>query len=276
MKKSIKNFTLQEKEIIKELYLEGFSVQDIAKFTKFTYYEVFYCLRTIFTFLNVDSIIHGAVIDDEQVVIMSDTHIGSKYENFDYIKEAQKYALDNGIHTIFHCGDIIQSTYTNVQLEYQDEEAQLEHLVQDFPYHPSIRYIMIFGNHDFNTFSEDERFMEIFSSRKDFYLLGTEYGFINWRGVTVCLLHPVKRNPLNRPHYENITMTYRGHSHKLRYRCSSNTYAPALCDDPVNRDTVVPGFLVSTNDTNYLSVESYYFKDSLHYGGRVQHKKIYK
>ena len=274
MKRKIKDFTSEEKQIIRKLYLEGFSIQDIAELINFTYYEVLYCLRTEFTFLSVDSTIHGAFVDDKQVVVLSDTHLGSKYENLDYFCEAQKFAIDNGIHTIYHTGDVFQSTYTNVQPKYQNEYAQLEHFVRDVPYHPSIRYIVVFGNHDFNTFSENEEFMEIFLSRKDFYLLGVEFGFINWRGATICLFHPVKRNPLKKPHYDKIAMTFRGHSHQLRYRGSSTTYVPALCDDPVNRDTVVPGFLVSTNNDNYLSVDSYYFKDSLHYGGRVQHKKL--
>ena len=207
---------------------------------------------------------------------MADTHIGSKYENFDYIKEAQKFALDNKIHTIFHAGDIIQSTCSNVMEEYRNEEDQVEHLVQDFPYDPSIRYIMIFGNHDWHTFANNKKCMDIFSSRKDFYLLGTEFGFINWRGSTICLFHPVKRYPLEMPRVKKIVMTYRGHSHNLQYSGSGTTYVSTLSDDPVSKDTVMPGFLVSTNDNDYLSVDSYFFKDSLHYGGKIQHKKLYK
>ena len=53
------------------------------------------------------------VSDNLKFIVISDTHFGSKYENFDYLKEVYDYALSHGIKYIFHAGDLIEGSYAN-------------------------------------------------------------------------------------------------------------------------------------------------------------------
>ena len=273
MKKSVNDFTNEEMNIVRECFDE-YSVSEIAKLLNLTYYEVLYCIHKIYPSFYLYPLVPGITITDQKILIMSDTHIGSKFENMDYSKEAKKFAIDNNIHTILHTGDVIQSTCDNVLMKYQNQTAQLEHLVMDFPYDPSIRYIMLFGNHDFNTFSKDEQYMNIFSSRKDFHLLGVKYGYINWLGTTIALVHPTKKYRIPIPTC-GVFLLLRGHSHNLLYKKSSTVYVSTLSDDKIQNPNSRPGFLVGTNYIDHILLESYYFEESLHYGGAIFDKKVY-
>lgn len=51
-----------------------------------------------------------------KAVVISDTHIGSKYERLDLLNEIYNYCTKNGIYTIFYCGDIIDNSVSDEQV----------------------------------------------------------------------------------------------------------------------------------------------------------------
>jgi len=59
-------------------------------------------------------------INENKIIIISDTHIGSALENIDYLHIVYEYALKNNIKTILHGGDLLQGTYTNVLKEVHE------------------------------------------------------------------------------------------------------------------------------------------------------------
>ena len=109
---------------ILEYYREGFSIKDIAELTNLTYYEVIFLLQKSLTDFDFPSNYIYEEIPDERILIVADTHVGSYKENLDYIREAYKIARELGITTAVHGGDIIQSTFSNVNKKYMNEERQ--------------------------------------------------------------------------------------------------------------------------------------------------------
>ena len=88
MKRCLSDFTKEEKFLVKDLFLEGYSPEEISIFLDLSFQEVIFVLKRMLDGLDIRSIISQAEIEEEKILIVSDTHIGSKYENFEYIKEA--------------------------------------------------------------------------------------------------------------------------------------------------------------------------------------------
>lgn len=261
MKKHVDEITKEEMNLVRECF-DVFSVNEIAELTKLTYYEVLYCLKRIYPSLDLLPLMTGYSINEKRILVMSDTHIGSKFENLYYVEETMMFGIDKGIYTFVHNGDVIQSDFKNVLGKYRDEDKQVEHLINDFPYDPLIRYIMMFGNHDFNTFSKDQHFMDMFNSRKDFHLLGVKYGYINWLGSTIALIHPTKKYMIPIPFCE-AAIVLRGHSHNFIFKGPHTAYVSTMSDDKIQNNKSRPGFLVVTNESDHFLIEPYYFENAL-------------
>ena len=121
---------------------------------------------------------------------------------------------------------------------------------------------MMFGNHDFNTFSKDQHFMDMFNSRKDFNLLGVKYGYINWLGSTIALIHPTKKYMIPIPFCE-AAIVLRGHAHNFIFKEPHTAYVSTMSDDKIQNNESRPGFLVVTNESDHFLIEPYYFENAL-------------
>ena len=271
----LNNSAFTEKEIVSilELYEEGFSPQEIAELTQLSFQEVLYILNKKIENLPAEELVSFATISDEKILIISDTHIGSKYENFEYINEAYNYALNNGIRTVIHGGDLIQSTIDNVQSQYVNQTKQIEHVVEDYPVHDGFRNYILLGNHDFQTFKKDSSYLQLLERRKDFHIMGFKRAYLTWLGDLISVYHTTKKYHISMPAAYNI-LSLRGHSHKLSYNKENCIHIPTLSDDLIMNRDARPGFLVGTKKEDYLTVESLYFTESLHSEGKILTKKL--
>ncbi len=273
MKKNISEFSKQERSTITGLYQDGYEPREIAELLDMPYYEVIFILDRLNYNFELEKYISYASIDDKQILIISDTHIGSVYENEDYQKEAYQFAKDHGIKTILHGGDLIQSTYTNVKQQYANEERQIEHLICDYPYDEAIKNYILLGNHDFNTFIKENYLKMVMEHRDDFDIMSCKRAYLTWLGNLICLLHPAKRYQITIPNVDPL-IYLKGHSHKLTYDKNNGLHIPTLSDDLFSNPHSRPGFLVGTIDGEDLYFESYTFKESLHNNGPVLTKKL--
>lgn len=274
MRNNIADFTTEEKYLIVKLYSMGTNIHEIAYRLQLSFQEVLFVLNRMIDDLNYREILPYANLDDPKILIISDTHIGSIYENFDYLKEVYKLAKEQGIHTILHGGDLIQSTYTNVSNKYRDEYRQLEHVVEDYPLDESITNYILFGNHDYNTLKKARAYLEILKTRKDFELLGFKRAYINWNGIIVSLFHTTKKYHLSVPRMDT-DLNLKGHSHKLSHGKDKRITIPTLSDDLLQHKDAIPGFLLGTQTNSHIALNSYIFKnDSLQEEGRILTKKL--
>ena len=273
MKKNISVFTKEERQNITELFRNGHHPKEIATTLNIPYYEVLFILNRLVYNFELDKYVSYANLCDEQILIISDTHIGSQYENLEYIEEAYRFAKEHGISTVIHGGDLIQSTFTNVKQEYQNEERQIEHLICDYPYYEDIKSYILLGNHDFNTFVKNELFEQMLTCRDDFEIMGCKRAYLTWLKNLICILHPAKRYQITIPNIDPL-LYLKGHSHKLTYDKNNGLHIPTLSDDLFSNPTSKPGFLTGTIKDDELSIDAYIFKESLHHKGPILTKKL--
>ena len=204
---------------------------------------------------------------EEKIIIISDTHFGSIYENLDYLKYVYEYATLNNIKTILHAGDLIQSTKRNVKKNYRDEYNQICHVIESYPKDSIIQNYILFGNHDYHTLKKDPKYLKLLSNRKDFNLLGTKRSYLTWHNQTISLIHHTPKFNLEIPNLETL-VNFCGHTHKLSIHDKS-IHVPTLSDDL--KDSSLPGFLVATIKSNILFIEHIYFEEK-----NINSELIYK
>lgn len=195
------------------------------------------------------------VSDNLKFIVISDTHFGSKYENFDYLKEVYDYALSHGIKYIFHAGDLIEGSYANYRRckrKYTNIGAQINHVIEDYPYDESVTNIMLLGNHDsFPIVVSGFDVSDFLKERKDFVITGYRSSYIKTKDEYISLKHEISRL-LNEVEDSTVLLNFFGHSHQ--YKCFfDGKYAifrvPTLADLPSNSYTIVnKGFLVGNID----------------------------
>ena len=193
--------------------------------------------------------------DKLDFIFISDTHIGSRFENFDYLKRVYDYALSHGVKYIFHAGDLIEGCYSNYsrcKRKYMSISSQVNHIIEDYPYDRSIKNIILLGNHDaFPIVVDNYDIADTLSNRDDFMLTGYRSSYLRLRDEYISLKHDISRM-LNVVGDATVLLNFFGHSHQ--YRCLfDGKYAifrvPTLADMPSNSYTIVNrGFLAGSID----------------------------
>lgn len=188
--------------------------------------------------------------EDLKFLVISDTHIGSKFENMDYIKQAYEYAAKNGIRYILHAGDLIEGCHANYdrcQSQYKSVDAQLSHVMIDYPYDMGIKNIILLGNHDATPMVKGHLdIAETLEKREDFVVSGYRSSYLKVKDEYIALKHEVSRmkNDINDA---TVLLNFLGHSHN--YQCSFDGRhavfrVPTLSDMKSSQHVVNKGFLV--------------------------------
>ncbi len=272
MRKTVHDYDRASTREILEYYRGGFSIKDIAELTNLTYYEVIFLLHKTLTELDIPSNYIYEEIPDKRILIVSDTHIGSYKENLDYIREAYKVAKQMGIKTAVHGGDLIQSTFSNVNKKYANEERQINHLLAEYP--TGLENYIILGNHDLNTVKKDGHYLEMMDSRDDFHIMGIKRGYLSWQGHPISLYHACKKYRMPIESLETV-LNLKGHSHYLTFTQSGTISIPTLSDDMFEHNHGLPGFLIGELEDDHLRIDSYYYyKDALRERPKILTKRL--
>lgn len=197
-------------------------------------------------------------INKDTFIVISDTHIGSEFEKIQYLDYVYEFAIKNNIKDIVHAGDVIQSTYRPVQKRYVDQEKQIIHLVDDYPYDNSLKNHLLFGNHDYHTLAKNDHYMRVISRRNDFHILGFKRAYLNWQKSLICVDHPIQKYNINIPNYDPLLRII-GHSHSFHIGKPNNIYSPSLCLD--HQKAFFSGFLVISRSGENISITLYTFND---------------
>ena len=207
-------------------------------------------------------------INDNKILFISDTHIGSVYENMNYIYDVFDFAVLNGIHIILHGGDIIESNINH--REGCNVIKQANYFINRYPFDSNIDTYAIFGNHDYSAINRNEKVRDILCSRDDINVLGFKKAYLKWCGNVISLQHEIERFKLNLPISAEY-ISFKGHSHfyhvgEKKNRKSERIYIPAMCTDPIcyttNNITIKPGFLTAEIDGDNIVIINYSFTSS--------------
>lgn len=168
-----------------------------------------------------------------KAIFISDPHIGSEFDRPDLLKKVVDYAKIHDIHIIFNGGDMIENVYhdSNRKLTNKTVESQVKKVIRIHPHNEAITYFNLYGNHDYKSILEEgfdiARYIE--DRRYDMPSLGYGQCIINLKDDAIALVHDLKKSSKNTiPN--NVSLVFRGHSHKSKNRENKIIYIPSLSD----------------------------------------------
>jgi predicted phosphodiesterase len=137
--------------------------------------------------------------DTLKLLVISDTHLNSRYQNFNLLKELYKHA--DKFDAILHLGDLTDGPpVKGYRGHIQDVVITsitdlLDWLSEAYP-KAKVPTFLIAGNHD-NWALEDglDILKELSRRREDLHYLGREYGEVEINGIRIALIHPRKGAP---------------------------------------------------------------------------------
>ena len=209
-------------------------------------------------------------IDSNRVLLISDTHFGSEYENYKYIDLVYEYAIKNNIKHILHAGDFMQGTVKPVISSCQIVEDQILYVLNNYPYDESIKNHILIGNHDYFIFRKDDDIISYFDERKDLEFLGYRKVYLNWCNNLISLYHNLRKSKIDVPRLETL-IKFVGHRHELHIE-NNTIYLPTLSDDIKyyeNNYDNYPAFVEAIIEDDILNVFNYNIIDN-----KVNDKKL--
>lgn len=137
--------------------------------------------------------------DTITIGIVSDTHMGSKHFAKGALETFYDYAIDQGVTTFYHVGDLTDGWYTNRPTSIFDQYAvgfqqQLDDVVENYPYRKDVVTYFLGGNHDFtHTRNGGAVLGEVVSHyRDDMIYLGHNFAKVYLAAnTTLSMIHPV-------------------------------------------------------------------------------------
>jgi len=86
-------------------------------------------------------------ITKDKILLIADSHIGSKYENLLYLEQAKEIAKKRRIKTIFHGGDLGDGLIDYLPI-YKDYYDQIEYILAAYSFFEDMDQYIMGGNHD--------------------------------------------------------------------------------------------------------------------------------
>ena len=204
-------------------------------------------------------------LNESRVGLITDTHIGSKKDNFYYIEMAYKYFKDNDINIVLHLGDFFD-TFNQQEKHTQEkiEEICNYHLQRAYDYYPDfLKTYIIFGNHD-ELFKRAN--IDLMKELNTSYLIPLGYGgsYIKIYNYKIFLEHEVKSSRLVPPLY-NYDAIIGGHSHFFKYKKTRQHMKITSCSDiqpnGYFNELYYPGFAILNTKSN-LTIDGYTIRNN--------------
>lgn len=214
-------------------------------------------------------------IRDKKIILTSDTHYGSRFDNIKLPNKVMDFAVSNGIRRIFLCGDILHGCPNNNKARIGCFE-QVKLFLNSYPHDKNVITYAILGNHDYLAMSHKGRIYYDLNSRDDIEILGSKKIFFDWNGMIIGLQHNIENYRLNFPEEFHENFNFKGHSHAFyikEYESQYHIHVPALCNDPsymLSRSKdyqeefrfFKPGFLTAELIDDCVIITNYYFDNN--------------
>ena len=129
-----------------------------------------------------------------KLLLISDTHLGSKYDRLDILRYLYDKAEDKGIQHILHSGDFTDGRSTRPEQVYElkepSYEGQVDYCVEKYPSFSGKTYV-IQGNHDdwWYKSAGSEIVKTIAKQREDMIYLGADIADLRIGNLKVRLFH---------------------------------------------------------------------------------------
>ena len=244
---------------ISQLYIQGRKLDEIEKLTGVSKVVLLQMLNAKSTYYTRDEMTSFKTYG-ESILIIADTHIGSKKENLNYIDEAYEMGIKQNVSSCIHLGDIIQGKFNqgDSTLEYQ-----MDILEKRYPEPSEFKTNLLMGNHDYAVFEYYPYYKKLLEEKKNLNVLGYKRAYFNWNDYLFGMDHKVKQVNENLE-LDDCALYFVGHGHELKIKTPERLKAPTLSDDIINKDNgAYPAFMIATMyDDDYLEVDVYNFENN--------------
>lgn len=190
-------------------------------------------------------------LEIEKVIFISDTHIGSKDENIEYLNQVKYFIENNNINYLFHGGDIGDGM-VNYHKYFNTYNKQIEHLLDIYFNKFEIKQYILGGNHDYKYKRKDVDILKLLSDNVLIENIGYYNAYFKIFDKVISFEHNSKKtNDLI-----NIDFRILGHSHIGKFR-ENLVMLPASCDEnSTNNLMFKPGFIVleSINENSLIKL----------------------
>lgn len=196
---------------------------------------------------------------DKKIIVISDTHFGSLYENYKYIDNVYEFATVNNIKTILHCGDLMQGSVKPRIDVNQTLKEQAYSFIRNYPLDVNIDNYICLGNHDYFMIKENNDILKIINLREDINILGFKKVYLSWCNYLFSMCHHLNKYKIDVPRLETI-IKFCGHRHELFIK-DSYFFLPTLSDDVkyyINKENY-PGFITCELNDNNIEIYLYQF-----------------
>ena len=202
-------------------------------------------------------------INDNKILLISDTHFGSIFQNYDYLKRVYEFASKYDYKYILHGGDLMQGDIKPLIDKNISLAKQVRYVVSNYPYDKNIKNYILLGNHDIFIYKNKENTLNKLKERDDINLLGIRYAYINWFNYLISISHYLKKKKykMDIPRIETL-IKFHGHRHELHIM-DSHVFLPTLSNDikTYGENKNYPGFLTAQITDEDLLINSYVFND---------------
>lgn len=192
--------------------------------------------------------------DEYSVAVISDTHVGSVYDDLTRFSMLKVFVDQNDINLVVNCGDIVDGTThfnESVPKRVSIIDYQLGEFIDYYPYFNNANTVLVLGDHDLKyklqygkTISKELR-----EKRHDIKVYSSGAGEVNINNKKILICHDSSDRRIQSRITDDV-MLLSGHSHmyqnntyfngvdySLRLKCPSLSNLPTL-------NYVLPGFLL--------------------------------
>lgn len=131
-----------------------------------------------------------------KMLLISDTHLGSKYDRLDILRYLYERAEEEEIDTVLHCGDLGDGLYPNrpnhqYELRVHGVDEHLDYIVNKYPHKDGIRTLFIGGNHDYDYIRTAGFDMgkAVSKARPDMIYLGQDVADVKYGRTRIRMFH---------------------------------------------------------------------------------------
>jgi predicted phosphodiesterase len=175
-----------------------------------------------------------------KLLLISDTHLGSKYDRLDILRYLYSKAEDNHTNYVLHSGDLTEGVSGREEQIYSLKEAsytgQRDYVIENYP-RSSVPTYLIAGNHDLWWVKQCgcDIVKDICSQRDDLIYLGSDCEDLMIGKLRIRMYHGAGGNAYSKsykvqryldsiPPEERPHILQTGHTHQAFYMKQGNTH----------------------------------------------------
>lgn len=231
-------------EISKKLGLKDYEIIGLVELMKQNGYNIYYengeilVMKTPLKTQDVYEVPHG--LEKLKLLLISDTHLGSKYDRLDILRYLYDKAGDRGVKHVLHSGDFTDGRSNRPEQVYElkepSYEGQVQYCVDKYPKFDGKTYA-IQGNHDdwWYKSAGSEIVKSIADKREDIVYLGPDVADLKIGKLKTRLFHgsgggayaksyKVQKYLDSIPMNERPDILQTGHIHQSFYMKQDNTH----------------------------------------------------